>query len=237
MPVAGLLAVCRRGALTGSPAPPKMRLMGRRSSRRGQVNPTAALLLVGLVVAGVWIWKRLPPEIQDWIVEQAVPLAALAAAVLFVVWRIARRVRRRRAVRQTRARLLTKFQRETSPEKRFELACELVELNGYRLEGLEGIEQDLFAVFSRTLATAVGDKQHRARGMAASYLSVVRDPAVVPILMKTLDDDHWWVRSQAALGLGRMRAKEAKAKLEHMATEDWDQTVRSRCREALERIE
>jgi HEAT repeat protein len=55
--------------------------------------------------------------------------------------------------------------------------------------------------------------------------------------MKVLDDDHWWVRSQAALGLGRMRAKEAKAKLEHMATEDWDQTVRSRCREALERIE
>jgi HEAT repeat protein len=56
-------------------------------------------------------------------------------------------------------------------------------------------------------------------------------------MMKALEDDHWWVRSQAALGLGRVRAKEAKAKLEEMATEDWDQTVRSRCREALERIE
>jgi HEAT repeat protein len=73
--------------------------------------------------------------------------------------------------------------------------------------------------------------------MAASYLSVVQDPSVVSILMQALDDDHWWVRSQAALGLGRMRAREAKEKLAHMATEDWDQTVRSRCREALERIE
>jgi HEAT repeat protein len=113
----------------------------------------------------------------------------------------------------------------------------LVELNEYRLEGLEGIAEDLFTIFTDTLKTAVGDKQHRTRGMAASYLSVVRDPTVVPILMKVLDDDHWWVRSQAALGLGRMRAKEAKEKLAHMATEDWDQTVRSRCREALERIE
>jgi hypothetical protein len=208
-----------------------------RSTQQGQVNPTVALLLVGLVVACVWIWKRLPPEIQDQIVEQAVPLAALAIAVLFVVWRIVRRFRRRAAVRKERARLLAQFQETTQPEKRFELACQLVEQNDYRPEGLEAVEKDLFAIFSQTVKTALGDKQHRTRGMAASYLSVVRNPEVVPILMKVLDDDHWWVRSQAALGLGRMRAKEAKAKLEHMATEDWDQTVRSRCREALERIE
>jgi hypothetical protein len=208
-----------------------------RSSQRGQVNPTVALLLVGLVITGVWVWKRLPPELQDRIVEQGVPLAAVAAVVLFVVWRIVRRVRRRAAVRKERMRLLALFQRETAPGKRLELACELVELNEYRLEGLEGIAKDLFTIFNDTLRTAVGDKQHRTRGMAASYLSVVRTPDVVPILMKVLDDDHWWVRSQAALGLGRMRAKEAKEKLAHMATEDWDQTVRSRCREALERIE
>lgn len=206
-------------------------------ARQNQINLTAAFLLVGVVVAGVWIWKRLSPDIQDRIVEQAVPLAALTAGGLFVVWRIVRRIGRRRTLRQTRTRLVAQLQRETSPDRRFELACQLVELNGYRLEGLEVVEKDLFEIFSRTLRTAVGDKQHRARGMAASYLSVVRDPAVVPLLMKTLDDDHWWVRSQAALGLGRLRAKEAKAKLEYLAKEDWDQTVRSRCREALERLE
>ena len=209
----------------------------RRHTQQGQANPTVALLLVGFVVACVWIWKRLTPDIQDVIIEQAVPLAAVATVVLFLVWRVLRRIRRRRHVRQERARLLGQFQQETAPDRRFDLACQLVELNDYRPEGLEAIEKDLFTIFSQTLKMAVGDKQHRTRGRAASYLSVVRDPEVVPILMTVLDDDHWWVRSQAALGLGRMRAKEAKAKLEHMATEDWDQTVRSRCREALERIQ
>jgi hypothetical protein len=33
-----------------------------------------------------------------------------------------------------------------------------------------------------------------------------------------------------------MRASEAKAKLESVMREDWDQTVRSRAREALERL-
>lgn len=208
-----------------------------RTSQRGQVNPTVALLLVGLVITGVWVWKRLSPEIQDQIVEQAIPLAAVILAVLFVIWRVVRWMLRRRRVRQARALLLARFQQETAPGKRFDLACELVELNEYRSEGLEAVSKDFLEIFSRTLKMAVGDKQHRTRGMAASYLSVVRDPSVVPILMKVLDDDHWWVRSQAALGLGRMRASEAKAKLASMATEDWDQTVRSRCREALERIE
>lgn len=206
-------------------------------TEKGEINPTVALLIVGLVITGVWIWKRLTPDIQDVIVEQAVPLAALIVVVLFVLWRIVGRIRQRRAVRKERASLLAQFQRETSPGKRFDLACELVELNEYRLKGLESVAQELLMLFSQTLKTAVGDKQHRTRGMAASYLSVLRDPSVVPTLMTVLDDDHWWVRSQAALGLGRMRASEAKAKLAHMATEDWDQTVRSRCREALERIE
>ena len=206
-------------------------------TEKGQVNPTVALLLVGFVVACVWIWKRLPLDMQDQIVEQAVPLVALTVVVLFLVWRLVRSISRRVGIRRERAALLGRFQRETSREKRFDLACELIELNEYRLTGLEAVEKDFLDIFSRTLKSAVGDKQHRVRGMAASYLSVVRTPEVVPILMQVLEDDHWWVRSQAALGLGRMRAKEAKEKLEYMAKEDWDQTVRSRCREALERIE
>lgn len=208
-----------------------------RHAQRGQVNPTVALLLIGLIITCVWIWKRLTPDMQDVIVEQAVPLAAVAAVLLAGVWALVRKIRRRREIRRERATLLAQFQRESSPNKRFGLACELVELNEYRLEGLESVAQEFLTLFSQTIKMAVGDKQHRTRGMAASYLSLLRDPSVVPTLMTVLDDDHWWVRSQAALGLGRMRATEAKAKLAHMATEDWDQTVRSRCREALERIE
>jgi hypothetical protein len=206
-------------------------------SQQGQVNPMVGLLTLGFIVACVWIWKRLPPELQDRIVEQAVPIAAGIAVALFVVWRIVKRIKRKAHVKRQRAALLAQFQKATAPDKRFELACALVENNDYRMEGLETVAGEFQAIFSRTLTTALGDKLYRDRGCAASYLGVLREPAVVPLMMKALEDDHWWVRSQAALGLGRVRAKEAKAKLEEMATEDWDQTVRSRCREALERIE
>ena len=54
--------------------------------------------------------------------------------------------------------------------------------------------------------------------------------------MKALEDAHAYVRGSAALALGRMRATEAKDKLEYTMKEDWDQTVRSRSREAVERM-
>jgi HEAT repeat protein len=65
---------------------------------------------------------------------------------------------------------------------------------------------------------------------------VLQDQAVVPLLLKALEDDHAYVRSSAALALGRLRASDARAKLEYAMKEDWDQTVRSRAKEALERI-
>jgi HEAT repeat protein len=82
----------------------------------------------------------------------------------------------------------------------------------------------------------LGDKQHRMRGMAASYLGVLQDKQVIPILLKALEDDHAHVRACAALGLGRLKAFEAKEKLAVVMQDDWDQTVRSRAREALERM-
>jgi HEAT repeat protein len=72
--------------------------------------------------------------------------------------------------------------------------------------------------------------------MAASHLGVLQDPRAIPVLLAALEDDHAYVRACAALGLGRMRAREAKDKLAQVMKDDWDQTVRSRAREALERI-
>ena len=47
------------------------------SHEQGQVNVTAALLLVAVVVTCVWVWKRLPLETQDYLTDQALPLAAI----------------------------------------------------------------------------------------------------------------------------------------------------------------
>lgn len=206
------------------------------TDQRGQANLTAILALIGLIVASVWAWKRLTPDTQDLVIEQVVPVAVAVAVAGILGWRVLRRMRRRRARVQMRNRLIARFERETVASKRRELAFELIEINRYTLKGLESVAPALVEVLVTTLKTALGDKQHRIRGMAASYLGVLQDKQVIPLLLKALEDDHAHVRACAALGLGRLHALEAKDKLTVVMQDDWDQTVRSRAREALERM-
>lgn len=206
------------------------------TDQRGQANLTAILALIGLIVASVWAWKRLTPDTQDLVIEQVVPVAVAVAVAGILGWRVLRRMRRRRARVQMRNRLIARFERETVASKRRELAFELIEINRYTLRGLESVAPALVEVLVTTLKTALGDKQHRIRGMAASYLGVLQDKQVIPLLLKALEDDHAHVRACAALGLGRLHALEAKDKLTVVMQDDWDQTVRSRAREALERM-
>jgi len=202
----------------------------------GQANLTATLLVIALIVTGVWVWKRLPPETQEYVIERAIPAAGLTAVGVILVGVGIRAIRRRRETRRERDRLLARFEAEGSPEKRRDLAFALVELNQYRREGLERVAPAMADLLMTTVKTAAGDKQYRIRGMAASHLGVLQETAAIPLLLAALEDDHAYVRACAALALGRMRAGEAKVKLTRVMEEDWDQTVRSRAREALERI-
>ncbi|MEK6802639.1 MAG: HEAT repeat domain-containing protein [Nitrospirota bacterium] len=207
-----------------------------RHAQSGQANLTTILLLLGLVVSGVWVWKRLSPDMQDLIIDQAIPLATLSLAVLAAVWILIGKIVTRRRRNQQRARLIKLFESQASSEKRLTLAFAVIEVNEYRRVGLESIASQLQELFVTTLKRALGDKQHQIRGMAASHLGVIGDDAAVAHLLAALEDDHAYVRSSAALGLGRLRATAAKDKLAYVSKEDWDQTVRSRAREALERI-
>ena len=207
-----------------------------RHAQSGQANLTTILLLLGLVVSGVWVWKRVSPDMQDLIIDQALPLAALSLAVLAAVWILIGKIVKRRRRNQQRARLIKLFESQTSSEKRLTLAFAVIEVNEYRRVGLESIASQLQELFVTTLKRALGDKQYQVRGMAASHLGVIGDDAAVAHLLAALEDDHAYVRSSAALGLGRLRATAAKDKLAYVSKEDWDQTVRSRAREALERI-
>jgi HEAT repeat protein len=202
----------------------------------GNANLTAVLLLLGVVVAGVWIWKRLSLETQDYVIDQAVPLAFMGLMITAVLFLVVRAIRRERGRRRERDRLLRLFERETVRERKLETAFVLIEVNQYRVEGLESAVPAMKELFVTTLQRALGDKQHRIRGMAASHLGVLQDKSVVPLLVKALEDDHAYVRSCAALGLGRLRAVETKERLKAVLEEDWDQTVRSRAKEALERM-
>jgi HEAT repeat protein len=207
-----------------------------RHPESGQANLTAILVLLGLVVSGVWVWKRLSLDVQDVIIDQAIPLAALSLMALTAIGIIIGKIKKRLDRRKERARLIALLEKQTSPPKRLELAFMMIEVNEYRRAGLEVIAPQLQELFVTTLQRALGEKQHRVRGMAASHLGVIGDDQAVTHLLAALEDDHAYVRSSAALGLGRLRASAAKDKLAYVSKEDWDQTVRSRAREALERI-
>ena len=202
----------------------------------GQVNLTAALLLVAVIVTGVWVWKRLPLATQDYLIDQAIPLALLVGMIASGGWLVIRYIRTRRMRRQERMRLVRSFTQASTVEKRLDIAFALIEVNHYHREGLEEIAPALRDLFATTLTRSLGDKQHQIRGMSASHLGVVGDKDAVQLLLKALEDDHAYVRACAALGLGRLRASEAKERLKVVSVEDWDQTVRSRAREAMERI-
>lgn len=205
-------------------------------SEKGQLTPALLVLFVILIIAGVWIWKRLSPDTQDYLVDQAVPMAAIGIVTVLLLFIPINALRRRRAKSKERTRLLALFERATGQEKRLDLAFALLENNDYRIDGLDSVLPALKELFATTLQRALGDKQHRIRGMAASHLGALQDMSVVPLLMKALDDDHAYVRSCAALGLGRLRATEARDRLKTAMEHDWDQTVRSRAREALGRM-
>jgi hypothetical protein len=205
-------------------------------SESGKTNLVAIAVLVGLVITGVWVWKRLSFDTQDYVIDQAIPMAFVGLVIVAGLSLLVRVFIRRRTRRRERAKLIASFNQATTQEKKLEIAFALIDMNGYRGEGLESVTPALRDLFSTTLQFAVGDKQHRIRGMAASHLGVLNDRTVIPLLMKALEDDHAYVRSCAALGLGRLRASEAKEKLTTVMEGDYDQTVRSRSKEALERI-
>ncbi len=201
------------------------------------MNPFVGLLGLGTIVASIWVWHHLNFDTQDYIVDEIVPIIGIVTIIslgLFVIWR---KWRTRQDRLKLRDRLIQRFQKEPSPHKQRDLAFALVEVNEYQAQGLETIAEPMAKLFIWTLNTALGDKQHRVRGMGASYLGILNHTESIPLLIRFLEDDHAHVRACAALSLGRMRAQEAKNKLTEMEKEDWDQTVRSRSREALERIQ
>lgn len=204
--------------------------------QQGQTSLMSALFVIALIVGGIWGWHHLSFDAQDIIIEEIIPVFLLTSATSLLLWLGIKKLRNRRNKLKRRDQLIKQLTQETSIHKSFDLAVALIELNNYKRQGLESIAPAMSQVFSSIFKTSLGDKQHRFRGIAASHLGILEHQESIPLLIQALEDDHAYVRGCAALALGRMRAVEAKGKLEITMKEDWDQTVRSRSREAVERM-
>lgn len=206
------------------------------ANHRGQANITSVLILLIVIVGLAWTWSHLDFDTQDFVIDEVMPIVFLTVVATLGIWISVKKIIGKKNTLKRRDLLIQRFSQEKSPKKRFDLAIELIELNNYKPDGLESISKGMAEVLLHTFKRSQGDKQHRIKAIAASHLGVIQHRESVPLLMKALEDDYAYVRSSAALALGRMRATEAKAKLEHTMKEDWDQTVRSRSREAVERM-
>ena len=104
---------------------------------QGQINPALLVVLIGLIVTGVWVWKRLSPETQDYIVDQAVPMVVMGLVIAVFLFIPIRAILRHREKSQERGKLLRLFERETAHDKKLEIAFALLEINEYHVDGLE----------------------------------------------------------------------------------------------------
>ena len=108
-------------------------------SESGKTNLAAIGVILGVVIAGVWVWKRLSIETQEYVIDQAIPMAFAGLVIVAGLWVVVRAFNRRRARRRERAKLLTAFEQATVREKKLEIAFALIDANEYRAEGLESV--------------------------------------------------------------------------------------------------
>ena len=80
------------------------------------------------------------------------------------------------------------------------------------------------------------DKEKLDRARAANGLGVLGDPQAIGPLLGATNDEYPYVRAEAALALGKLRAVQAEKRLRELVEDDWDPGVRGRAKEALHRI-
>ena len=75
-------------------------------SESGQTNLAAIAVLVGLVITGVWVWKRLSLDTQEYVIDQAIPVAFAGLVIAAGLFLLVRAFNRRRGQRRERAKLM-----------------------------------------------------------------------------------------------------------------------------------
>jgi hypothetical protein len=150
-----------------------------------------------------------------------------------VVVSIVRGTLRRREHKNAHDRVAKVFRETTDQALQKKAALWLVEHDRTNPERLADAGPGLFDVLLRIMKT---DAEKLDRTRAANGLGVLGDPRAIGPLLAATNDEYAFVRAEAALALGKLKATQAEKRLREMVEDDWDANARGRAKEALERI-
>jgi hypothetical protein len=202
-------------------------------SERGNIGIFILTHLLVAILVGFFLWSIFPEPWKDFLRNGPWGIVAAALAVGIVAVSIVKGALERREHKRAHDRVAKVFREATDPALQKRAALWLVEHDRHHPERLTDAGPGLFDVLLRIMKT---DPEKLDRTRAANGLGVLGDPrAIAPLLVAT-KDEYAFVRAEAALALGKLKATQAEKRLREMVKDDWDANARGRAKEALERI-
>ena len=207
--------------------------MGVMKGERGNIGIFILTHLLVAILVGFFLWSIFPEPWKEFLRNGPWGIVAVVLASGIVAISIIRGVLARREHKRAHDRVAKVFREVTDPALQKRAALWLVDHDRDHPERLADAGPALVDVLLRILKS---DTEKLDRTRAANGLGVLSDPrAVGPLLAATMDE-YAFVRAEAALALGKLKAKQAEKRLREMVEDDWDANARGRAREALERI-
>jgi hypothetical protein len=200
---------------------------------RGNIGIFILTHLLVAILVGFLLWSVFPPTWKDFLKGGPWGIVAALVAGAIVLVSIVRGVLQRREHKKAHDRVAKVFREATDPALQKKAALWLVDHDRNYSERLADAGPGLFDVLLRIMK-ADAEKLDRTR--AANGLGVLGDPRAIGPLLAATQDEYAFVRAEAALALGKLKATEAEKRLREMVEDDWDANARGRAKEALERI-
>jgi hypothetical protein len=200
---------------------------------RGNIGIFILTHLLVAILVGFLLWSVFPPAWKDFLKGGPWGIVAALVAGAIVLVSIVRGVLQRREHKKAHDRVAKVFRETTDPALQKKAALWLVEHDRTNPERLADAGPGLFDVLVRIMKT---DAEKLDRTRAANGLGVLGDPRAIGPLLAATNDEYAFVRAEAALALGKLKATQAEKRLREMVEDDWDANARGRAKEALERI-
>lgn len=203
------------------------------NGERGNIGIFILTRLLVAILVSFFLWSIFPPAWKDFLREGPWGIVAAALACVLVAGSLVRGVLERREHKRAHDRVAKVFREATDPALQKRAALWLVEHDRNHPERLADAGSALFDVLLRIMKT---DPEKLDRTRAANGLGVLGDPRAIAPLLAATQDEYAFVRAEAALALGKLKATQAEKRLREMVADDWDANARGRAKEALERI-